>query len=280
MMLRFTDKTARSPEFRLESEPTDGMDFGKLLQPQKKPAWRSGRLTGRQPAGPKDDLSDLVSRWQQDPTDRQLTGQLLGTASPMLEKIISGTGQSGNPVQLGRAKLLFMKALPRYDGRASIQTFAHTQLRPLIREQASQQTAVRLSREVGQVRRQIGVVEEQFIDQEGRPPSMAELADRTGYSIKQLQRARKSQLPGVAEADLGVDQNNLQAGDQAVEQDNNMWLQTVYYGLNPVNQFIMESTLGLNGQRVLSNQEIARKLKISPAAVSQRKASIQKMLEQ
>jgi DNA-directed RNA polymerase specialized sigma subunit len=279
-MLRFTDKKAETPEFRIGQQDAGELDFGKFLNPPKKPGWRSGRLTGNTKPDPGQDLDGLVASWQQDPTNRQVTDKLLRAASPMLDRIVAGTGQSGNPVQLGRAKLLFMKALPRYDGRASIQTFAHTQLRPLIREQASQQSAVRVSREAGQIRRKIGMVEEQFIDQHGRAPSMAELADQTGYSIKQLQRVRSSNLPGVAESRIGTEPDGYQASDQAVEQDDNMWLQTVYYGLNPVNQFIMESTMGLNGQRVLSNQEIARKLKISPAAVSQRKASIQKMLDQ
>jgi DNA-binding NarL/FixJ family response regulator len=42
----------------------------------------------------------------------------------------------------------------------------------------------------------------------------------------------------------------------------------------------MEHTLGLHGKKVLSNQEIARKLRLTPGAVSQRKATIQQLLNQ
>jgi DNA-binding NarL/FixJ family response regulator len=41
----------------------------------------------------------------------------------------------------------------------------------------------------------------------------------------------------------------------------------------------MEHTLGMNNKKVLSNQEIARKLGLSPGAISQRKARIQQLLD-
>jgi len=41
----------------------------------------------------------------------------------------------------------------------------------------------------------------------------------------------------------------------------------------------MEHTLGMHGKRVLSNQDVARKLKLSPGAISQRKARIQSKMD-
>ena len=40
----------------------------------------------------------------------------------------------------------------------------------------------------------------------------------------------------------------------------------------------MENSLGMNGRKVLSNQELARKLNRSPGAISQAKARIQELL--
>ena len=57
------------------------------------------------------------------------------------------------------------------------------------------------------------------------------------------------------------------------------WLKIVYDDLQPVDQRVMELTLGLNGQSKLSNQEIAARLRISPGAVTQRKAKIQAVLD-
>jgi DNA-directed RNA polymerase specialized sigma subunit len=58
-----------------------------------------------------------------------------------------------------------------------------------------------------------------------------------------------------------------------------MAVEAVYGDLDGMGQQIMEWTLGLHGSPMLSNQEIAQKLKLSASAVSQRKAVIQKRLD-
>jgi len=50
--------------------------------------------------------------------------------------------------------------------------------------------------------------------------------------------------------------------------------------MDATNQKIMEWTFGLYGSPQLSNQAIAQRLKLSPGAISQRKANIQRILDQ
>lgn len=55
----------------------------------------------------------------------------------------------------------------------------------------------------------------------------------------------------------------------------------VYKSVSPTDQKIMEWSSGFNkGNKILSNNDIATKLRISPPAVSQRRAKIQDMLSQ
>jgi hypothetical protein len=56
------------------------------------------------------------------------------------------------------------------------------------------------------------------------------------------------------------------------------WHEFVYHDLDPIDQVILEHSLGLHGKQVLPNQDIARKLKLSPGAISQRKVRIQDQL--
>jgi hypothetical protein len=49
--------------------------------------------------------------------------------------------------------------------------------------------------------------------------------------------------------------------------------------MDPINQKIMEHSLGLHGQPRLPNHEIAKLLRLSPGAISQRKARIQQTLD-
>ena len=60
----------------------------------------------------------------------------------------------------------------------------------------------------------------------------------------------------------------------------NYWTEIVYQDLGPVDQKIMEMSLGMHGQKKLSNLEIAKKLNRSPGAITQRKMRIQELLNQ
>ena len=57
------------------------------------------------------------------------------------------------------------------------------------------------------------------------------------------------------------------------------WVELVYSDLDETDQLILAHTLGLRGREVLQNQQLAKKLGISPGAVSQRKQRIQRLLD-
>jgi Mn-dependent DtxR family transcriptional regulator len=57
-------------------------------------------------------------------------------------------------------------------------------------------------------------------------------------------------------------------------------LDFVYGDLSPTDKLIMDMTLGRNGRRTAATQDIARRLNITPGAVSQRAAKIQQMIDQ
>jgi hypothetical protein len=54
----------------------------------------------------------------------------------------------------------------------------------------------------------------------------------------------------------------------------------VYQDLEPTDQQILEMTLGMNNRRKMSNLDIAKALNRTPAAITQRKMKIQKLLDQ
>ena len=57
-----------------------------------------------------------------------------------------------------------------------------------------------------------------------------------------------------------------------------IWADYVYYDLDPIDQKIFEWRTGRNGQKVLTVTEIAKRLKMSPASVSQRAKRISQLL--
>jgi DNA-directed RNA polymerase specialized sigma subunit len=128
--------------------------------------------------------------------------------------------------------------------------------------------------------------ENRLKDSLGRDPSDEELADHTGLSYKRLAYLRTLK-PSFAEGRLSkVDEEGSSLSMPAVVQGEGgqvgafrAWHDYVYHSLDPIDQQIMESSMGLHSKPVMSNQGIAAKLRLSPGAVSQRKAKIQEKLD-
>jgi hypothetical protein len=70
------------------------------------------------------------------------------------------------------------------------------------------------------------------------------------------------------------------SGPAVRQSTTNAWLDYVYTDQDGMNQKIMEWTLGMHGQPILPNHEIARRRGVSQGAISQRKARIQQIINQ
>jgi DNA-directed RNA polymerase specialized sigma subunit len=236
--------------------------------------YSSGAISNTKPT----DMS-LVSQYRRNPNPK-LGSQLLEQLTPHIKSAVYAHTKSDSPVLLGQGKLLAMRAISKYDGRSSIQTFIHSQLMPLKRQAAAQATGVKIPRSVPQDKRKLNAAFDDLTDRLGREPSFAELADHSGISLKRIHQINKINLPMLSDTEFsGDDDSVMTAGDQAIDDKAQIWEKTVYHGLDPINQYIMQHTTGLYGAKIMPNEKIAKYLNISPAAVSQRKSKIDAMLD-
>lgn len=228
------------------------------------------------------EYADAYNAWTQDdnPTTRQ---QLLTTIQPAINTAVKTFGGgSPSPAVLGQAKLMALEAARSYKpDRGSLGTHVISHLRGLQRVSAQSQQIISIPERVMLDRRHLQEEEEQLRDQLGRDPSDMEIANASGLSLRRIRHIRSAKLPTnsggfVDETGDVFDPASLVPGDNQAE---DAWRQMVYYDLNDIDRAIMDFTLGSNGSPVLENREIARRLRISPGAVSQRKSKIQAMLD-
>lgn len=207
--------------------------------------------------------------------------KLLGALEPSMKAAARKWAGDDSPTVMGQAKKLIITALPRYDAsRSSMATFVDRQLQPLTRWKSRKNIGVRVPTSAVQDVRRVALVEEELEDELGRAPSHEEIADKSGISLERLTKVSRMKYPVLAEAQ----QENGDGGksfveDQSVKGEEDLWQKTVYHSLTPVDQVIMQHTIGLYGANQLSNQAIAKKLRITPGAVTQRKSRIQKLLD-
>lgn len=215
--------------------------------------------------------------WKQNPSPKT-NRVMLNKMQPMINKAVSAHVGRGDPLVRSRAKKMALEALNSYDpSRARLRTHVTNYLQGLKRYSRQQTQAIPVpERRIYQFRQIENAVSE-LEDQLGREPSMRELSDKVGLSIGQIQKIQRADLP-ISESHIaGPEETMLPAVNK---DDAEFILEVVYADLSPIDQRILELSSGMHGIRPQPVKEIARRLKRTPGAISQRKAKIQQLIQQ
>lgn len=228
-------------------------------------------------------LQQAWKNWQKNPSDAQKS-HLLKKAQPRIEKaILSYAGQKGlsDPVIRLKAETLATKAFQKYDPeKAKLSTYLHTQLQPLRRTVHERAQDLSIPPTVWADLQNMKKGQQEFLDDEGKDPSTSELADRTGLSMRRIETLRKFSDAGIPEGALRKHNPQIVQSFTGKNGENvGLWARAVYDSLGPEDQKIFEWRTGSFGKNKISNKQIARKLGISAAAVSQRAKKIAEMIE-
>ena len=224
------------------------------------------------------------AQWQQAPTPEN-SSRMLQVVEPVLSRgVLAHAGPNASPNTKSRARRLALNALKSYDpSQAKLATHLTNHLQGLRRIMRQEQQILSVPEQVSMDAGHLNQRESELEDLHGRSPTAIELADATGLSIRRINKIRQMHQP-VAEGTMAA--SNLTPESEgmlpAVKDDNprNMQVELLYHELDPTGQKILEHTLGLYGKPVLSNQDLARHLRLTPGAVSQRKAALQRKLDE
>lgn len=232
------------------------------------------------PAAPKkDDLESAWKDWSTNRDDAQATQRFMQAANPVINSAITSYAPNSSPAVRSQAKILVRRAANSYDPKKGVKfsTYLHTQLQPLRREALSYNT-VYMPERVRMDLSALNAKNNEFVDANGYEPSDTDLADYTGLSTKRINHLRKYDRQQVSEQSLQA------AGDDDPRHMPNvetisLWEDYVYDGLGDIDKRIYDLKTGKHGtQRGLSVNEIAKKLKLSPSAVSQRTKRVADLL--
>jgi len=224
-----------------------------------------------------DEYREPYDLWKVDPSPASRTA-FLKAVDPVIQQGIRTHVGEANPLITSRARQLALRSFDSYDPkRGRLGAHINTQLRGLKRISRQQGQVMRAPERVIYDRARLQRYTQELQDELGREPTDAELSNRTGFSAARIKKVR-GYSPGITEGQLEMVDPSLLPGMQQDERED-LAVKLVYDEMPPLDQKIMELTLGLNGQKALSNQEIARKLGRSPGAISQRKARIQQAID-
>ena len=214
--------------------------------------------------------------WAQDPTPENLA-KIITELEPTINAEVQRFPGS-KPLLRGRAKSLTVKAVQSYKPAEGTQlrSWVITQLQPLarygqqLRPVHAAEVAIRQAAEVNRIRGELS-------DELDRDPTLVELADATGISSTRIKRIREQVKPTMSEgsfmeADNPEDVNSLPGTTLPNRMDTSE--EIVYDSLDPRDKTIFDWKTGKHGKTQLANQEIAKRLGVTPAMITQRSYQI------
>jgi DNA-directed RNA polymerase specialized sigma subunit len=237
------------------------------------------------PTGVAPEFDTAFQAWHSTRTPETNT-QLLSTLQPVIDTAVSSyAGGNMSPTIKTRAKLMALKAMDSYDPqRGNVRTHLLSQLQSLRRLSAQEQNIISIPEQVGLDFQRLSETENELRDRFSRDPTDDELADHTNLSARRIRKIRAFHQPipesaTTAENDDESNDGGVASTIPGARAGADAWMNFVHGDLGPTDKLIMDLTLGRNGRRRTSTQEIARRLNITPGAVSQRAAKIQEMLD-
>jgi DNA-directed RNA polymerase specialized sigma subunit len=222
------------------------------------------------------------TNWQQKPTPKGMS-QMLNTVNPIINQGLANYsgGMSGSSTMRGKAKQLTVQAIQNYDPqKGSIKTHLMSHLQRLRRLAAHERQLIRLPERVAISQQELTQTEKDLEDELSRSPTDVEVADRMGMAIKRIAEVRNAARAMPEAMVMQPQEEGLvkEPGVVSLVDDDDEWAKIVYMDLDPINQIILERMRGLNGHKPQSMSQIAKQLKLSVPAVSQRWNKIQQLL--
>ena len=209
------------------------------------------------------------------------TPQTLGAVLKALDPTINSEihrFQGPKPLLRSKARTLAVKAIKSYNPAAGAQlrSWVTTQLQPLARY-GQQMRPVKAPEVAIRQAAQINRVTMEMSDTLGRDPTDDEIADEVGISAKRVRNLKSMVTPSVSEGTMSAaEDEDMVQGLPAVSQPDRLKFteEVVYEALGDRDKMIFDLKTGKHGRTMLSNQEIARRLGVTPALISQRSLAI------
>lgn len=226
-----------------------------------------------------DPIMDAYTAWKMEPSE-QNASSVFKALEPQIGTALHTFAPGMEDGLKMKAKVLTMQAMKTYNPKKGmhLKSYVYQQLQPLQREFGVRSNVVKVPERHIMERQRLTIAETELSDQLGRPPSVMELADYTHTPVKRITaiRAARMAVPESKTLDPETGSPTISQRENAQE----VWSQYVYQSLDPTNQRIFEMVTGYGGTKTVPKQEIAKKLRISPSAVSQRIGVITKKLEE
>lgn len=233
------------------------------------------------------ELNEAYEAWRVEPSKENMS-KVIKIMRPLLLSEVNRY-RGDNHILKGQTKKLAVGAVKSYDPNspARLTTWVVSQLQPLSRYGRKSTQLVNTSELAYRQFAELDTHRREFLDEEGREPTDEELADSSGISVKRIKKVREMN-PVVSSVGTMEEFASEEGGggispavmDVGADPALSAALEAVYEGADERDRAILDMKTGRQGKEILSNQDIAKRLGVSPGLISQRSLDLAKVMEQ
>lgn len=224
-------------------------------------------------------LKGIVLDWQKDKNPEK-TAFMLKKLKPTINSALTSFAPGMEKSLYIKATKLALDAANSYDPSYGTDPSTHVfhTLKRLYRYGAKRNNIMPVSERSYAESKYIKELAAEFEDAKGREPSAMELADRSGFSVKKINKILSQNRIRNDSSTINPETHQSYVGASDLDDDD--YFEYVYASVGPIDQKIMEWSSGKHNQPLLSNSAIAQKLHVTPAAISQRRAKLVNMMSE
>ena len=222
-------------------------------------------------------LEDAFQAWRTSPTPEN-TGVVVRRLQPTIDYTLGKLGVGEDRVVRTKARTVVANSLKKYDPEKNVPLPAYVgrQLQALSRAAREQASPIKMPDRFTLEQHRVGQSTEELSRVLGREPTLHELQDHTGFSLKKLKQLRNApRITAEGFFERGLDD---ESGASEIDHSSPDYLEEaldyVYFDLTPREKRIMEHLTGYGGAKTKTPAEISDMLEISQSQVSRIKARI------
>lgn len=220
-----------------------------------------------------ENINTVIARWQQN-NNTDDAGKILKFLAPTISSAINTYANGTKDKFKVKAASIALNTLKSFDPSRGVdpRTYAFHGLKRLSRLNADRSTVVSVPEGQRLQYAMLSELSKKFEDEKDREPSVTELADMSGIPEKRIEKIFSNNTVFNDSSAVNPETGESTFGVSGMTDDD--YLKYVYVDASPTDKKILEWSSGLHGKPLLGTQDIAKRLKLTPAAISQRKAKL------
>ena len=222
-----------------------------------------------------DNINDIALRWQQYKAPKDASA-LYKYINPVINSAIATYAGGSKELRVPAYRLAF-DAIQSFDPSrgVNIKTHVFNNLKRLNRIQADRSNIIHIPEGVSRDYSIVSKAIATFYDEHNREPNDDELSDITHLSKKRIDKIL-SRSSVVGESKATTEDGADLVKSKKISDDT--YIDYLYSSSDNVDKKIIELTSGYKGRKILQGSEVARRLNITPAAVSLRMNGLRKKM--